>query len=162
MTGNAAERLEILKRQEDLAIFTSFGEDDAFRLGSLIHAMARDRKAAIVINIRTPDRVLFHAAMPGSAPDNDHWVTRKSNVALRFQQSSLRVGEALTSRNRHVGSELGLDPLLYAAHGGSFPIRLINAGVVAAVTVSGLPSIEDHRMIVAALSRFLDVSLPAI
>lgn len=162
MTENVAERLEIVKRQEELAVFTSFGEEDAFRLGSLLHRLAHEQKAPVVIDVRTPDRVLFHAAMPGSAPDNDAWITRKSNVTLRFHQASLRVGEALASRNRHVGPELGLDPLHFAAHGGSFPIRLSNAGVVAAVTVSGLPSIEDHRLVIAALSRFLDVTLPAI
>ena len=41
-----------------------------------------------------------------------------------------------------------------AAAGGSFPVRVRGAGVVAAVTVSGLTSDEDHDFVVAALERY--------
>ncbi len=157
-----AERLGIFKIQEELAIFDSFTEMDAFRLGILLHEIASQQKAPVVIDIRTADRILFHAALPGSAPDNDRWVERKANVTLQYHQSSLRVGETLASKGRHVGPDIGLDPLLFAAHGGSFPIRLNHAGVIAAVTVSGLPSAEDHRMIITALSHFLSLKLPFV
>ncbi len=44
---------------------------------------------------------------------------------------------------------------LYAAHGGSFPIRIRDVGVVGAVTVSGLPQAADHALVVEALRTFL-------
>jgi len=156
------ERIAILRKQEKLALFQNFGEEIAFDLGSVAYTLARESRAPVVIDIRTPNRVLFHAAMPGSVPDNDEWVRRKSNVVLRFHQSSLLYGETLRSKGRAIGPEIGLDPMDYAAHGGSFPIRVGQAGVIAAFTVSGLPQLDDHRMIVAALASYLKVELPEI
>jgi uncharacterized protein (UPF0303 family) len=49
---------------------------------------------------------------------------------------------------------MGLDPADYAAHGGAFPVRIANVGIVAVVTVSGLPQAEDHALVVTALERF--------
>ena len=154
------ERIAILKKQETLAQFQSFTEETAFDLGSALYGIARAKRAAVVVNIRTSDRALFHAAMPGATPDNDHWVRRKSNVVLRFHQSSLLYGQAQAEKGRGVSEEWGLDPMEYAGHGGSFPIRVKKAGVVAAITVSGLPQVDDHRMVIEALSQFLKLELP--
>ena len=49
----------------------------------------------------------------------------------------------------------GLDPRLFAAHGGAFPILVRSVGPVGVVVVSGLPQVEDHRMVVAALRAHL-------
>lgn len=162
MTDEKAPVLETLAAQEEKALFSAFSELDAWRLGTILRNIALEKKAPVVIDVRTPDRTLFHAAMPGSAPDNDHWVRRKSNVCLRYHQSSLRVGEALSARGRSISDQIGVDPMDFAAHGGSFPIRLESGLVVAAVTVSGLPSLEDHRMIIAGLEAYLGHSLPAL
>lgn len=51
--------------------------------------------------------------------------------------------------------DIGIDPLDYADHGGSFPVRIAGSGVVAAITVSGLKSEEDHAMIVEVLEAHL-------
>lgn len=155
-----AERIAILRKQEALAQFQTFTEETAFDLGSALYGLARAKRSPVVVNIRTSDRALFHAAMPGATPDNDHWVRRKSNVVLRFHQSSLLYGQLLAEKERTISEEWGLDPLEYAGHGGSFPIRIKKAGVVAAITVSGLPQIDDHRMVIEALSQFLKVELP--
>ena len=162
MTQTHEERIKILKRQESLATFTSFNEETAFDLGAALFGIARAKRAPVAINIRTPDRTLFHAAMPDSKPDNDEWLRRKSNVVLRFHQSSLMFGELLAAASRTVGPDLGLDPMDYAAHGGGFPIRIKKVGVIAAVTVSGLPQVEDHRLVIQALDDFLKVELPKI
>ena len=39
--------------------------------------------------------------------------------------------------------------------GGSFPIRVLGVGVVAAVTASGLTSMEDHDLVVAGIRAHL-------
>lgn len=49
----------------------------------------------------------------------------------------------------------GLSAQDYAAHGGAVPIRVQGVGVVAVATVSGLPSVEDHRLVVRALETLL-------
>jgi uncharacterized protein (UPF0303 family) len=52
-----------------------------------------------------------------------------------------------------------LDPDLYAAHGGAFPVNVRGVGVVGTVAVSGLPQLEDHALVVEVLAEFLGVSL---
>ncbi|OYW61325.1 MAG: hypothetical protein B7Z10_04945 [Rhodobacterales bacterium 32-66-7] len=134
--------------------FEDFSEDTALRLGQILVDLARAGQMGVVINIRTADRTLFHAAMPGSAPLNDMWVRRKSATALLFQEATLLIGQ----RNRDKGETLarhGLAPADYADNGGAVPIRVKGVGVVAVVTVSGLPQVEDHQLVVRGIRAFL-------
>jgi len=147
--------IESIERQESQLVFKSFDELVALEIGRRLVELALSEKAPVVIDIRTPDRTLFHAALPGASPDNDHWARRKSNVTLRMHKASLRVGELNRARGRSLSPEIGLDPLDYADHGGSFPVRVSGTGVVAAITVSGLKSEEDHAMIVTVLENYL-------
>lgn len=127
-----------------------FDEARALRLGQILVDMALAGKMPVVVDIRTADRTLFHAALPGSAPLNDLWARRKSNVALVFHLPSLLVGQ----RNREKDESLdrhGLPAEDYADHGGAVPIRVTGAGVVAVATVSGLPQVEDHRLVIRAI-----------
>jgi uncharacterized protein (UPF0303 family) len=60
----------------------------------------------------------------------------------------------------------GLPITDYAAHGGSFPIRMHGAGVIGSVTVSGLPQRADHELVVEALCAelgkdYAKLALPA-
>ena len=41
----------------------------------------------------------------------------------------------------------------FAASGGGVPIFVSGVGVVGAATVSGLPDVEDHQLVVAAMRR---------
>lgn len=43
----------------------------------------------VAIEITPDNLVLFHAALPGSSPDNDQWLARKARVVRRFHRSSL-------------------------------------------------------------------------
>lgn len=147
--------IETIEKQESELVFKRFDEMTALEVGRRLVDLALSQKAPVVIDIRSPDRTLFHAALPGASPDNDHWARRKSNVTLRMHKASLRVGELNRARGRSVSPEIGLDPLEYADHGGSFPVRVSGAGVVAAITVSGLKSEEDHAMIVTVLEAYL-------
>lgn len=147
--------IETIERQESLLVFKSFDERVALDVGQRLVDLALSQKAPVVIDIRTSDRTLFHVALPGASPDNDHWARRKSNVTLRMHKASLRVGELNRARGRSVSPEIGLDPLDYADHGGSFPVRVESTGVIAAITVSGLKSEEDHAMIVTVLEAYL-------
>ena len=154
------ERIATIKKQEQLAQFQAFAEETAFDLGSALYGIARAKRAPVAVSIRTADRVLFHAAMPGATPDNDHWIRRKSNVVLRYHQSSLLFGDTLALKGRAINPDMGISFEDYAGHGGSFPIRIKKSGVVAAITVSGLPQLDDHRMVVEALAQFLKLDLP--
>ena len=153
-------RVAILKKQEQLGQFQNFSEEIAFDFGSVIYGVARARRAPVVIDIRKSDRTLFHAAMPGATPDNDNWVRRKSNVVLRYHQSSLLFGDTLALKGREINPDMGIDLMNFAGHGGSFPLKVKKVGVIGAITVSGLPQLDDHRMIIEALDQYLKIELP--
>lgn len=140
---------DLLAEQATL-IFPRFAEPEAWTLGSTLVALATQGALPVVINIRTANRTLFHAAMPGAAPLNDLWALRKSHTALLFHESSLLVG----TRHREAGESLakhGLDGADCADHGGAVPIYVAGVGVVAVATVSGLPQLADHALVVQAM-----------
>lgn len=146
--------IDTLEAEARALILPRFDEASALALGQDLIARARAEHLPIVIDIRTPDRTLFHAALPGSAPLNDLWARRKSNTALKFQQPSLLVQKRLTAKGGALPRH-GLDPADFAWEGGAVPIRVAGVGVVACLTVSGLPQVEDHRLAVAALQALI-------
>lgn len=148
--------VEELEAQERRLVFQRFTYDDAWALGSLLVERARESQAPVVIDIRRGGQQLFHAALPGSVPDNDAWIDRKRKVVERFGAASYLVGTRYRAKGTTFEDSSRLDPDEYAAHGGSFPIRVEGAGVIGTVTVSGLPQLQDHRFVVAALEEFLD------
>ncbi|MGW0764017.1 heme-degrading domain-containing protein [Streptomyces sp. NPDC002676] len=147
--------IEELEAQERRLVFPRFTYDDAWALGSLLVELARERQAPLAIDIHRAGQQLFHAALPGSTPDNDAWIARKRRVVERYGASSYLVGARFRAKGTTFEDSSRLDPDVYAAHGGSFPIHVENVGVVGAVTVSGLPQLQDHRFVVEALEQFL-------
>jgi uncharacterized protein (UPF0303 family) len=147
--------VEELEKQERLLVFRQFTYDDAWALGSLLVEMARERQAPVAIDIHRAGQQLFHAALPGSTPDNDAWIARKRRVVERYGSASYLVGARFRAKGTTFEESSRLDPDEYAAHGGSFPITVENVGVIGAVTVSGLPQLEDHRFVVEALENYL-------
>ena len=155
------ELLTTLEEQERRLVFPSFGYDEAWRLGTLLVELARERRAPVALDIRCGVQQMFHCALAGSSADNDAWIARKRRVVERYAASSYLVGERFRVRGTAFEDASRLDPDRYAAHGGSFPVRLSRDGpVIGAVTVSGLPQAEDHRLIVEALERYLGPGSP--
>lgn len=135
-------------------VLSQFDEAAALRLGQILVDLALKQRQPVVIDIRTADRTLFHAGLPGSAPLNDLWARRKSNTALMFQLPSMLVA----ARNAAKGESLarhGLSEEEYADSGGAVPIRVKGLGVVAVATVSGLPQVEDHKLVVQGIRAVL-------
>lgn len=135
--------------------FGGFTNDDAWDLGSALVAVARRDGAPVAVDVSRHGHQLFHASLPGTSPDNDSWIARKTRVVHRFGHSSLYVRQASIERGTTFEEEFGLDPALYAAHGGAFPVVVRSVGPVGAVVVSGLPQLEDHRTVVAAIRAHL-------
>lgn len=144
-----------LEEQERRLWFTHFDDDDAWALGNLVARRARERRLPVTIDIRRHGQQLFHAALPGTTAENDSWIERKIRVVDRFDASSLLVGRRLASKGEALDQSYGVDPVLYAAHGGSFPIRIRDVGLVGTVTVSGLPQADDHALVVGAVEELL-------
>jgi uncharacterized protein (UPF0303 family) len=157
-TPEITPTVQELEAQERRLVFERFTNDDAWALGSLLVELARERQAPVAVDIHRAGQQLFHAALPGSAPDNDAWIARKRRVVERYNASSYLVGTRFRAKGSSFEDSSRLDPDTYAAHGGSFPITVADVGVVGAVTVSGLPQLDDHRFVVAALERFLGLT----
>lgn len=151
MTGR--ELLDELAAQESRLVFEHFDEDTAWALGVSLREAAAGLPVAI--SIRRNGQRLFHAALPGSSADNDGWLARKCAVVDRYGRSSLRVGEQFRAEGGSFDADARLDPSQYAAHGGAFPILVRGTGCVGTVAVSGLPELEDHRLVVDTLESFL-------
>jgi uncharacterized protein (UPF0303 family) len=144
-----------LAAEEEELQFPAFTQDDAWDLGSALVARARRENLPVAVDITRNRHQLFHAALPGATPDNDSWIRRKTRVVNRFGHSSLYMRQASLERGTTFEQQYGLDPGRYAAHGGAFPILVRSVGPIGVVVVSGLPQVEDHRMVVAALRAHL-------
>jgi uncharacterized protein (UPF0303 family) len=146
-------RLVELRQQEEELVFAAFDNHDAWRLGSLIANHAIASEFGVAIDIRRHNIVLFRCVLPGATSDQEEWIRRKSASVLRFEHSTALLSEQFAERNPLGGG--WLDPEDYTLDGGSFPIRVRGAGVIGAVTVSGLSSDEDHQMVVDGIRNYL-------
>ncbi|PLP57805.1 heme-degrading domain-containing protein [Mesorhizobium loti] len=153
----ASEDIETIKRQEATLVFEKFDEAVAFEIGSAIRTRALKEGLPIIVDIRTFDRPLFYAAMPGSNASNPDWARRKINVVKRYLRSTYRMvlEQQRPDRTFKVGE--GLDISEYVLAGGGFPVTVKGAGVIGVIAVSGLPEREDHNVVVDALCTHLGV-----
>ena len=147
----ASDDIEAIKRQEAALVFERFDEAVAFEIGSAIRTRALRENLPIIVDIRTFDRPLFYAAMPGSNASNPDWARRKINVVKRYLRSTYRLvlEQQRPDRTFKVGE--GLDIAEYVLAGGGFPVTVKGAGVIGVIAVSGLPEREDHNVVVEDL-----------
>jgi uncharacterized protein (UPF0303 family) len=155
MTDEQTALIASLEAQEQQLEFKRFDNTDAWRLGSAMVAAATERALPITIDIRRSGHQLFHAALPGTTAENDSWIDRKVNVVNRFSAASYLVGRRLAARGAELDEALGVEPRLFAAHGGAFPIRIVDVGVVGTISVSGLPQADDHAFVTEMIAAFL-------
>jgi uncharacterized protein (UPF0303 family) len=142
---------ELEQEAADL-VFTRFDHEDAWAIGVDLRTSALDEGLPVAIDIRTTAGAsLFHVSLPGATADQEHWVRAKAAVVFRFSASSALVAARFAEMG--VGESGWLDPTEYAPTGGGVAVTVAGAGVVAAVTVSGLASLADHALAVAAMRR---------
>lgn len=156
-TTDTMRDLAIIDRQEELLQFNAFDNSMAWLLGESIKSHCESRGLAVAIEIRICRETVFFFAMSGTSPNNADWARRKRNTTELQQRSSYAVGLALPEGTT-LKTQSGLPLRDYAHHGGSFPIRVKGIGVVGAVTVSGLPQREDHRIVVRIIAEMLGQS----
>lgn len=148
-------RLSELLAEEEALQFTEFGSGTALAVGMAILERARREGKAVTIDVTRNGHQLFHYAFDGTSPDNDQWVLGKNRVVNRFGRSSLYIGTLLKNLGKTIREKYYLDPAEYRAHGGAFPVRVRNVGVVGTITVSGLTQEEDHEMVTSAVREYL-------
>jgi uncharacterized protein (UPF0303 family) len=149
--------IAILEKQEELLQFSHFTRKDAWDLGNIFVSEIFEKNYPLTCSIRLNNGlIVFQYAPEGTNPDNNYWMTRKTNLVRDKDASSLLT----TLRWKKKGETLagqGLDPTEYVACGGGFPIRVRGAGSVGAALVSGLPHLQDHDILVTCISRYLHI-----
>ncbi|UPM56297.1 heme-degrading domain-containing protein [Gottfriedia acidiceleris] len=150
------QKLEEVRKQEEKLIFKSFSNENALEIGLLIIEASKEFDKPVAINILKNGQSVFHYAMDHTAPDQDLWIKRKSNIVLRHHCSSYYMRLYNEMKNRSYNEFYSASPYEFAAHGGAFPIKIEGSGVIGVITVSGLAQEDDHHLIVEALAKFLN------
>ena len=135
---------------DTLIELSRFGHDEAWRLGSALVERCRAEGLAVTITIRLGEQRVFHAALPGTSPNNDSWADRKARVVARFGLSSLEVFERHVRDNPDFFRLFALSPHDYAPFGGAIPVH-VRGALVGILAVSGLESEDDHALAIDAL-----------
>jgi uncharacterized protein (UPF0303 family) len=148
--------------QEKRLRLAGFDADAAWRLGTSLREIALRRGLALAIEIRLARETAFFGAMEGTTPANADWARRKRNVVELLHRSSYGVGRSLEQDGRTLADTMGLPARDYATHGGSFPLFVVGAGCIGAVTVSGAPQRVDHEVVVEALAALCGVALAEV
>jgi len=156
LIGNSdAQLIDLISEQEARLVFDRFSIATAHEIGQRLVTRAQAQNAPIVVDVARNGHCLFHCALAGSAPDNAEWVLRKNRVVHRFRHASLYMGALCRVDGKTLEEKFLLPPNTYAAHGGAFPITLRDSGVIGTITVSGLPQVEDHDLVVSVLEQIL-------
>ena len=150
------EILEKLLLEEQRLQFSAFNEDTAWEIGSWLVKYAIQNDLPITIDIQRGEQQLFHASRPGASADNDEWVKRKVRLVNRFGHSSFYMGQVLKVEGKRIEERFLLPESEYAPHGGCFPILIKDTGMVGTITVSGLAQEDDHKVVVTAISHYLE------
>jgi uncharacterized protein (UPF0303 family) len=172
MAQSAADkaRFEQVQNDEKLLVFDTFDDEAAVRLGMLMVKQAQDTHAPqTVFDIRRNGQILFRAALSGSTPDNERWVSAKIATVSRFLASSERkkleyqglMHAGWVKNFPNGGGDAvrfwGLSPEeAMGLVGGGFPINVKGTGFVGTIVASGGPDDTDHDFIVKALRAFLE------
>ena len=150
-----AELVALISEQEERLVFDRFDFDAAHDIGQMLTSRAKAANNPVVIDITRSGQCLFHCALKGSTPDNAEWVLRKNRVVQRFHHSSLYMGAFCRASGFELEEKFLLPRNTYAPHGGAFPVTIRDTGVIGSVTVSGLPQLEDHMLVVSVIEEFL-------
>jgi uncharacterized protein (UPF0303 family) len=153
--------IERVEAQVQMLQFGSFNPNDALELGLMLVELAKARTLPIAIDIRRSRHVLFHVSLAGATPDNDIWIKKKSRTAARYSEPSLLVGLKGRLGGGTMEDNGWFDQERYSPHGGAFPVYVQGTGPVATVTVSGLPQMADHELVVEALTLFRSRNEPS-
>jgi len=152
------DQITEIEAQEERLVFSRFTHDDAWELGSLLVSLAKERTLPVTIDITRGEQQLFHAALAGTAADNDQWIARKIRTVRRFGNSSFLVGLRHRATGTPFEDRAWNDLSVYAAHGGSFPVTVRDSGPIGTITVSGLAQADDHALVVEAIELFLGLA----
>lgn len=153
--------VKLIIEQEKALVFPQFDELVAFQLGVALRDMAIEGGYSIAVDVRTWDRPMFYMALPGTTGDNQNWIRRKANLVRTVMKSSYRVVLERKEEEDYFLPRRGFDNMEMVMAGGAFPIKVKGAGMIGAVTASGLHERDDHRVVVEAICTYLNLDRKA-
>jgi uncharacterized protein (UPF0303 family) len=137
-------------------IVEKFTAQDAWDLGQTLYMFGQDLDKPVAFEIYAYGQVLFRYSFGGLNPDKDLWLMRKRNTAIHFATSSLAMEEKMAREATSLKKKYGLANESFVAVGGSIPLVIESAGVIGAVTVTGLKPQEDHQVVEDAFEAYLN------
>ncbi len=138
---------EIIKKIE----LDHFNNRIGLEIGLAIVNFAKELNQNIAVKVERLNHPIFLYVDDNLPSDKHNWLRRKANVVKNFEESSLSVKNELEKGNMTLDRTFALTSNDYLAKGGSIPIFVKNAGMVAIVSVSGLHDEEDHKIIIDSL-----------
>jgi uncharacterized protein (UPF0303 family) len=144
-----------LLQEEQVLMLPSLTNTDCIEIGQIATELATNQSLPIAIQVRLGDWITYHAALPGSSPENDWWINRKARVVKLKQHSTLY--ERILAQEQGIDwhKENNLLDETHAIHGGGLALKTKDQGFLGTLLISGLPHIEDHLLGVAVLTEFL-------
>lgn len=151
------QMMNTIDKQEAMLRVKKFSPDDGLDLGNFLIKRAKQQGITVSVGIRKPSgALLFHHCMEGTNLNNQNWMRRKFNAVMLWEHSSLRAfaheqisGETIETH--------GFAKTDYIQMGGGFPIFLESGELVAVLTISNLPHVQDHNFAVGGLAEWLGV-----
>jgi len=146
---------QLLLAEEQLLLLPSLGNTDCIEIGQIATELATSQSLPIAIQVRLGDWIIYHAALPGSTPENDWWINRKARVVKLKQHSTLYERVLAQEQGIDWHKENNLLDETHAIHGGGIALKTKDQGFLGTLLISGLPHIEDHLFGVKVLTEFL-------
>lgn len=132
--------------------FLAFAREDALELGNLICQASKRYAQGVAVAIEINGLRVFQHVTEGAGKHNVAWLQRKINMVNQFGRSSLRTWAEFSQSKVTMDDEC-LPKMDFALCGGGFPLNVRGVGQVGVIAVSGLPHLDDHRIIVDALAE---------
>ena len=133
--------------------FDSFSQTQALELGTCLYKKSLELSSPVAIEIRINHLLVFCFYPDGTNGNNTLWLRAKANTVDMVQISSLHNWAQLNMEDR-TPADARMPEEDFAFCGGGFPLIVKNAGVIGTICVSGLPHLEDHKLIVDTLKDY--------
>ncbi len=144
-----------LINEEQILTLPSLDVTKALEIGEIAKSLGVVRNLPIAIEVRLGDWIIYHAALPGSKPENDWWMSRKARTVMLKQHSTMYERVSAEERGVDWHKENNVLDETHAIHGGGLPLITKNEGFVGLLLISGLPQVDDHLLGVEVLTEFL-------
>ena len=141
--------------EEQILTLPSLSTAEALEIGEIAKSLGVARNLPIATEVRLGDWIIYHASLPGSKPENDWWMSRKSRTVMLKQHSTMYERVSAEERGVDWYKENNLLDENHAIHGGGLPLITKNDGFAGVLLISGLPQVEDHLLGVEVLTEFL-------